>query len=498
MSIVWDETPHLVGALLIQQGNFNEYLMYSRYSPLVDIVISGFYQVFGSNVFAARLASVAFSILTIAAVFIFASKAYDRKIAFISCILLATMPGYVWISRVAMLEVSLEFFFVSALLLFLFWVRDGKSSVVILSGLMLGLAVLDKYQGVIAGVVMLAALPLLLHRADFKPKISKFSLLIVAAAAVVIPMLVLNYTSGVLDHWLALLQTSDTQTNVYSARFPTPFFYLFEMTYPVGLAHPVNILVFALGLLGLAFLVWRRKPEDKLLIAWFFIVYVFFTLIATKSWRYSLPLFPVIAITAANLLTFLYAKLGTISKAINTSANRRLASKTLAGLLIVFSLVAIAASAVDAYTWISTDATYVPLPESVHYAAGGFEDSNQSVLIVCGVNMFNQKAAEFYMTAYESKTNRVLVYPFDPADAFEPHFNASEMLTLCKANYVKYLFVYENHNLNYFNSRLNPGEVIEMMISSGAVYFDTTFGVEPNRIFVFQTNKTTIEDFDTS
>src|ERR1039458_4679328 len=45
----------------------------------------------------------------------------------------------------------------------------------------------------------------------------------------------------------------------------------------------------------------RRKPEDKFLLVWFIVIYVVFTLISNKQWRYVTPLFPVLAISATAL-----------------------------------------------------------------------------------------------------------------------------------------------------------------------------------------------------
>jgi 4-amino-4-deoxy-L-arabinose transferase-like glycosyltransferase len=56
-----------------------------------------------------------------------------------------------------------------------------------LSGLLLGLAFLTKYQGLVAGLVILASLPFVFYRSQFRAKLSRFPLLIVATAVIVIP-----------------------------------------------------------------------------------------------------------------------------------------------------------------------------------------------------------------------------------------------------------------------------------------------------------------------
>ena len=156
---------------------------------------------------------------------------------------------------------------------------------------------------------MAVTLPLLFYHNKFKAKISRFPLLIITAAIIIIPTFVSIYTSGILGQWINLLQAGDTQVNLYGARFPLPIFYLLETTVPMNSVNPIYPIIFVLGMFGVSFLVWRRKPEDKLLLVWFAVVYVFFTFVGTKSWRFILPIFPVIAISATNLLIFLHDKL---------------------------------------------------------------------------------------------------------------------------------------------------------------------------------------------
>jgi MFS family permease len=497
MSAVWDETVRLLGGFMIYQGKIGEYLSFTRYPPLMDFVTAGYFGVFGASVFSARLVSVTFSLLTLAAVFGFAAKAYGRKVAFVSCAVLATMPGYIFISRVALLDIPITFFFTATLFLFLLWLHSGKNSAIILCGLLLGLATLTKYQAIVAGLVILASLPFVFYRNKFKAKITRFPLLLASAAIIIVPTLAWIYSSGILGQWLGLMQSSDTLTNVYGARFPLPIFYMLETTIPFDYMHPILLPVFILGLLGLGFLVWRRKPEDKLLLVWFAVVYVFFTFVGTKSWRYVMPLFPVLAISASSFIIFLYGKLANVWRAAQTPSNKKLVAKLSAGVLIGLSGGVLVASVVDAYNWMSGDSEYIELPEAVNYMAERLGDQDESVMVVCGVNLVNQKGVEFYLKAYESKTNQVLLYPLEPADTYTPNFNLTAMTELCKAQNVKYVILFENRGETYYNSTLTAGSIGRAMLDSGIVYYEATFGVKPDRIFVFQVNGTAISDTPT-
>jgi MFS family permease len=490
MNIVWDETPHLEGGLLLSQGHLQDYFALTRYPPLLDTIIAGYFKLFGASVFAGRLVSVTFSLLTLVVVFKLASKAYGRKIAFLSSLILATMPGFIWLSRVSLLEMALEFFFVTALLLFLYWLHSGKNTTILLSGIVLGCAFLTKYQGLVAGLVMVISVPFVLYHSQFKAKISRLFFLIIASGAIVVPVLISIYASGTLSQWISLIQQSDMQTNQYSVRFPMSIFYLLEMTVPLDFVHPINILVFILGLHGLALFIWRRKPEDKLFLIWFAVVYVFFTFIATKSWRYVMPIFPVIAISAASFISFLYDKLQKTWKAPQVDVDKKLITKILAGFLILFTTVALVYSTVDAYGWLQKDAVSIPLPDAVHYVANGFTTSNQSVMVIAPDNYINQDMTDFYLSGYEAKNNLAWQYPLVPVDAYTPDFNITQMISLCQQKDVKYLLLYENKNTPFFNSTITPTMVLENILQSGKFYDQSTFGTAPRRIFVLQVNET--------
>ena len=487
MSIQWDETPHLYGASLLSQGRFQEYLSLTRYPPMFDITTAAYFEIFGPSAYAGRLVSITFVLLTLWVMFELVYRIYGPKIALLSSVLLGTMPAFVWLSRVTLIETMLEFFFLASMFFFFFWLRTRQNRALILSGVALGLGFLTKYQIVVAAVVMMASI-LLLCRGELKARLSRFSFLIVTAVMIVLPWLVIIYqiyTGGILGQWLYVMQKSDPLSQVYSARYPLPLFYFIEMTWAHGLVHPISLVVYILGLLGLGLFMWRRKTEDKFFLVWFFVVYVFFTLIGNKHWRHIMPVFPVLAVSAASFIFFVYGKAEKTWRFGQVSLNKKRAVKIAAVCLIVFTGGAVFYSGVEAYRWVAKDAVYVPIQEATGYVAERLSD-NESILVVCASNFFNRDMVRFYLGACESRQNEVWQYPELSVDAYTPNFSVSEVVALCEEYNVKYVLLFEyGMTYPYFNSTLTSQAVYDMLNQSGKFSCQISVGTNPCRIFIF-------------
>jgi 4-amino-4-deoxy-L-arabinose transferase-like glycosyltransferase len=489
-SILWDETPHLYGALLLSHGQLSDYLSVTFYPPLFDVVAAGFFAVLGSSLFVGRLVAVVFALLTLGVLFKLASKTYGRKVAFLSCIILATMPGFIWVARLTILETALEFFLVACLFFFVEWLYSGKDTMIFLSGLMLGLAFLTKYQALVAGLVILVCLPILFYRSQLKAKFSRFWLFLVAAGILIVPMLARLLYSGGIGTWISLLQINDAQANIYSTRFSIPIFYLMEITNPgMPFANPVTIGVLVLGLMGLSWFVWRRKPQDKFFLVWFLVVYVFFTLIASRTWRYALPLFPVLAVGASVFVVSLFDKMQDYWKKSGVAVKKKWLSKALAAALIIVVAGTIVYSAVDAEMWVANESTNLPLPEAIRYVAQNLTH-NQSLMVLCPVNNLNINVAQFYLAADECKDNSIWQYPTLPPDSYTPNINVAEFTALCHQKNVRYVLLDDNTGYQYFNSTLTAQAVSDIVLASGNFTQAATFGTAPYRVFVFQPNPT--------
>ena len=122
MGIQWDEITHLNGGSLLLRGEYQEYFAsYAFYPPIFDLITASLFGIIGISVFTARLVSVIFAVLSLIIVFKISNKMYDQKTALFSAILFGVMPGFVWLSRVAMIETMLVFFFTTSMYFFYNW-----------------------------------------------------------------------------------------------------------------------------------------------------------------------------------------------------------------------------------------------------------------------------------------------------------------------------------------------------------------------------------------
>jgi 4-amino-4-deoxy-L-arabinose transferase-like glycosyltransferase len=489
MPLNWDEIVHLNGAMFLKNGLYSNFVNNSFYPPLYDVVTLGFFNAFGISLFFARLVSAVFSVLSLWVVFELAYSMYNGKVALLAAVFLAIMPGYFWLSRMAMLEVMLVFFFTLSLFFFYRWLNSCQNRMLVFSGLALGLGFLTKYQVLAAVVVMIVSL-LFLGWGQIKRSFSRFSVLIFAALIVVVPWLVIAYkvyASQILSQWSYAMQMGNPGKSLYSVRFPVPVFYLIEMTWPYVNIHPISLLLYIVGLAGLGFFFWRHNKQDKFLIIWFVSVLVFFTLISNREWRYVLTLFPTLAISAAALILAVHERAQSTWNDQYISLNKKRAAKLAAAILIVFLAVAIAYSINDNYTIVKQNDIQIPIQDATNYAVA-HDGANQSIMVLCPFNFFSQDMVKFYVMTDGENHIETCQYPQMPVDAYTPNFNITEFIGLCKQNNVKFVFTYEyGGTVPYFNSTLNLQQIYKQIYASGnfsAISPDATFGQNPRRILV--------------
>jgi 4-amino-4-deoxy-L-arabinose transferase-like glycosyltransferase len=484
----WDEVAHLNGALNLQTGQYTTYVNNAFYPPLFDCLTALSFNAFGISLLSARLVSALFSILSLWAVFELANTLYNGKTALLATVLLGVMTGFLWLSRMALLETMLLFFVTLALLLFFRWLQNKQDKYLVLAGLAVGFGFLTKYQAVVAGVVMLVSI-LFLARGQLKRTFSRFTLAVAAAVLVVVPWVIIAYrvyATKIFSQWLYALQVGNPGKSVYSDRYPAPIFYLIDIVWPYNTFHPISIGLYIAGIAGLVFLAWRHTKSDQYVLIWFATVFVFFTFISNKEWRYVLPLFPALAIAAAVLILFLYGKAeGTWKRQVVFSKKRT--AKLAAGALVVLVAGAMAYSVYETYSVVSGFDIQIELEPAAVYALNHMQN-NQSIMVLCPFNLYSQDMIKFYLAKNGNSQIQTSQYPALPVDTYTPTFNLTEFISLCKQNNVKYVFTYEyGGTVPYYNTTLNLQQIYEQLYASGNfthISDEATFGANPRRIFI--------------
>jgi len=189
MSMQWDEVSHFNGGLLFATGQFGRWVgTNSFYPPMFDLVTAGFFLFGGASVFAARFVAVTFSLFSVVVVFEIARKMYGSRTALVSSVLFGVMPGIVWLSRMAMIETMLMFFFLVSLFFFFMWLNTNRDRDRLISTAAFAVGVAVKYQMLaVVPILVLASMLVFGKRNYLKAEISRFlklpRIVLVAVAA---------------------------------------------------------------------------------------------------------------------------------------------------------------------------------------------------------------------------------------------------------------------------------------------------------------------------
>ncbi len=472
MPIQWDEAAHLDNGLFLKLGMYKQFSGNLFYPPLYDGLTFLSYNVFGVSVVSARIIDSIFSVLLLWVVFEFTSKVYNSKTALISSIFLGLMPGYFYASHFDLLDIMLTFFFVLSIFFFYLWLQTHQDRNLIFIALTFIIGLLVKYQIVVAMLVMFFGI-LLFSRSQLKRPFSKKRYVAIIAVLVAVIGYFIYSLQSYLGMWLSVIGMSAN-----GSRTIAPTYYLTEMNSIYPTIHPISLLPYIFGLLGLGVFAFRRLRADKLLLIWFVTVFVFYTLVSNKNWRYVLPLFPVLAIGAAVFLTFTFAEV--------RSLNRKTLTKIGGLVLIVLACLSVFCSVNDTIYWTNSEAAPFHLEQAVKYAIS-HDPSNQPIMVLCPDNYFSQGIIQFYLL--KDGGSRIQLYSYPWSRIIDPTFNVTVIISRCQLYNVKFIFTTEfgGNHIDYFNSTVTLMDIYAQINSSGNFTSATpeqTFGHTPLSIYI--------------
>jgi len=471
MPVQWDEAGHLDNGLFLKLGMQNQFSSNLFYPPLYDVLTFLSFSAFGVSVFSARLVDAFFSVLLLWVIFEFTYKVYDGKTALLGAVFLGIMPGYFYASHLAMLDIAMTFFFVLAIFFFYLWLQSPKDKMLILIGLTVILGFLIKYQILVAVLVMFFGVLFFCRSQLRRPFSRKLYMAIILGLLAAVAYLVYSFQWYV-GMWLNVMGMNTTGGTI------TPFYYLTEMYSIYPTIHPISLLMYILGFLGLGLFAIRRQKPDKILLIWFVTVLVFYTIVTNKSWRYALPLFPVLAVSAAVFVTVTFTKL--------RSLNRKTLAKIAASILIVFTCLSLFYSVNDAVYWTNFDKAPFALEQAVEYAIA-HDSGNQSITVLCPDNYFSKGIVDFYLLKDGGPQIHSYAYPW--SRIIDPTFNITTLIIRCKEYNVKFLFTTETggNHLDYFSSTVTLMDIYAQLYRSNnftQVTPNQTFGQSPRNIFI--------------
>jgi len=272
-----------------------------HHPPFHRILMFASFLVLGISEFSARIVSVFFGLLGIYFTYMLAKlMTGNKKISFISALILGLIPAYYEHSRLVMLDVPLTAISVIVVYFFYKYVLERKRRDALLLGITLGFCVLTKNYGFLIFPVLVLYIILSKRYNLLKDKNLYLAGIIAAVIALpwylfasVFPRLV-GIPYSLSGHYSSYFNFSS------SVLVQLPYFFIIQFSYVIGF----------ITLAAIAYAAYKRDRTDYLLISWILPFYVLFLFIVTFSGfhRYVMPTLPAFAILDAKFLHFLISR----------------------------------------------------------------------------------------------------------------------------------------------------------------------------------------------
>ncbi len=313
----WDEAHYLTGAQMLFQ-TLNEQGIFSflaktttilgTKAPLITILPIPLYLIFGSSYHVAVTLNIVFALMFFVFFIKLVSLLFDEGTAFISCLVISTMPLFYGLSRYFLVEFGLTAFVV-AWIFFAFKTEQLKNKkYLFFVGITSGLGMMMKFHFFLFITGPATILIYEVWRKNKKAIFNLKNLLIFSVPALVITLP--WYARNILTVLWKAKRSTDTSllgSLYYGSSFSASNLYRSALDF-INYGMSAYWFVISLTLIILFYFQRKRLKLNSTLLGWFLIPFIIFYLGPNKDYRLMLPLLPVVAIFISRLITILFPK----------------------------------------------------------------------------------------------------------------------------------------------------------------------------------------------
>ena len=255
-----------------------------------------------------RIVTALLGTATIAVIYFLGRRLYGRKAGLLAALLYAVTPIAAQHSHFLTVDVPATFFVSLALLWASRLLTRQTWGDYVLAGVWVGIAAATKYNAVL---VLIA--PLLAHRFNKNPKACEthraahFIVMLIAAGftfLIACPGPLINFDA----FWNGTYPGSGVRYELFEhsrsghgdlfANTGLGWVYHLTTSLRYGMGTPLLLL----SLVGIGYAVWKRRPEDILLVSFVLLYYGLAGFSAVRFARYMIPLFPAFSVLAARFI----------------------------------------------------------------------------------------------------------------------------------------------------------------------------------------------------
>ncbi len=251
-----------------------------------------------------RMITVLFGTATVFLVYLIGKRLYSKSAGIVAALIMSVMPVHVLSSHYITTDVPMTFFIVAAAYFSVRIMEEGKLKHYITAAVMTGLAAGSKYNGILAGVFIIAAH---LSRADGMKGKAKSLLnrkILIAGAAIILaffcvsPFCLLDFKAFVKDF---NFNSEHVQNGVYGLSFGFHWFDYGSILFTdliYSWPHPVANTAGILLAIGIIYALYKRGRKEAIIGLFPLLFFVVIGSWSVVNRRYILPVLPSCAVLA--------------------------------------------------------------------------------------------------------------------------------------------------------------------------------------------------------